>query len=421
MMNGIPDHNPDDPRTVLLIGDTISPHMVRLAAALSRRTANVLVLNGHDLVERVRAEHGVDVTNVPYTEVRLRGNARIPGISLIERRLNYRRLRRMLARYCVDVIHLNNLYCGDHLERFAWIDRLDVPMVVTAWGTDVDDSAVPKHPSYPPLRKTLLAKAALITGDSEPMLRRCRTFVPHRTSEDFRLVRWHPDEDWFNPAVAREGRRIWRERLGIADDECVFLSHRHARDNYRVDRIIRAFERVLPDRPSWLIVKSMHSAHAAQEEYMRKLRRLAEPLGDRVRFVGQIPGNEVPGFFGVADVAIGIPAADGAPATIPELMALGIPLIVSDLEDYRGLVDAGRNAYVVDATRDESVAEAMMKLACDAPLRDRLRNAGLASATKHNGLRGTVDDFAACYQEAMRRRSRPARCGLRPQPQVNAA
>jgi glycosyltransferase involved in cell wall biosynthesis len=394
------------PLRVLFAGDTVTIHSVRLVAALARRGVEMQVLNGSGLIDRLGREYDTQATNLRYDEIRLRGNVRVPGIGRLERRLNRHRLRRSLNRPRFDVIHVNNLYCGEQLDRLTTLQSLPAPLVVTAWGSDVDDSAVRKHPSYPPLRKALLSRATLITAWSPPMVQRCRAIVPDRPARDFRLIRWNPDPKSFNLDVAKRGRKHWRERLGIGQDELVFLSPRNTRPNYRIDRIVRAFSQAVADHDAVscrmvLVIVHAKPGRADQDAYVEQLRAAAKPLGDRVRFVEQVPHSQVPSLFGAADAAISIPQADGGPATHTEMSALGVPLIIADLVDYQRYAIADETALIVDADSDASVADAIRRFACDDALRKRI--AAKALTANAGTFDQTVDAYLQGYHDAIDR------------------
>jgi len=405
------------PSRVLFAGDTVSPFTARLAGALLARGFDVSVLNGPRLVQAVREQYGKVVRNVAYEEVRLRGNARLPAVRRMESRLNRLRLHRVIRGERPDVLHVNNLYCGERLDRIAAIDPPPAPMLVSAFGTDVDDSVISKHPSYPPMREQLLARAELVTASSGPMVRRCRSFVSHRPERDFRLIHWYADRTQFNVETARRGRQRWRQRLGIGPHDRVVLSPRATAPNYQIDRVIRAFAGALAGGHCRAILVVVHRASgtAAQDAWLCDLRRLAAPLGANVRFVPQVPYTEVPELFGMADVAVSIPRADGAAATHFELLALGVPLIVADLDDYRGILEPYHNAIPVDATADEPVARAIRAVLTDRALREHLASGAIASAERLGTFDETVDAYVRAYHEvlvrARRRRSDPLGLG----------
>lgn len=394
---------------VLLAGDTCSGHSVRLASALAGRGLRVSVLNGVSLVRRVRNESGLDVSDLPFEDCRLRGNGRLTAVRWLEGRLNRRRLRSLLLRSGADVVHVNNLYCGEGMDRLASAFPLPLPTVVTAWGSDVDDSVMRKHPAYWPIRRTLLDGATLVTAWSEAMIRRCRSFVPYRPSADFRAIRWYSDPARFNPAAAAKGRHTWRERLGLSSRDLVFLSVRSSRPNYQIDRILRAFARAFVSghavdtdaRRCVLVVVMTPPRQPGHEEYLAELRRLAVPLSDRVRFLDAVPHSDMPALLGLADAVVSIPAADGGPATYFEAIRCGVPLITADLEDYRGVVVDGENALTVDAGSDESVEAALRRFAADDSLRERLRAGVAASAARHGTFADTIDAYLDAYQCAI--------------------
>lgn len=404
-------HPDGRPLRILFIGDTLSPFTARLAGALARRGAVVAALNGPTLVKAAREQWDTDVRNVPYEERRLRGNVRVPALAGLEARMNRFRLWRTLARERADVIHVNNLYCGERLDRVAGLDRLPAPLVVSAFGSDVDDSVMVKHPSYPPLRERLLSLADLVTASSAPMVRRCRTFVPDRPERDFRLIHWYADPAVFNVETAQRGREAWRDRLQIPSDAIVILSPRNTAPNYQIDRIIRAFAQATtaggyPEEryeSAVLVVVHRASPSGPHRDYLNHLRELAAPLGTAVRFVEQVPYGETAGLFGMADVAVSIPKADGAAATHFEHLALGVPLIVADLEDYRGVIYPYQNAIAVDATDDEPLTRALKAVLTDNDLRKQLRAGALASAAEHGTFDDSVDAYIEAYREAMAR------------------
>jgi glycosyltransferase involved in cell wall biosynthesis len=393
----------------LFAGGTRAPQTAGLAAALARGGFTVSALNAPHLVERVRDQYGQPVDNLAFEDRRFRGNDRVIGVQRLEAWWNCHGLCRCIERRGIDVIHVNDLYSGEQLERLLWLDESAPPIVATAWGSDVDDSAMVKHPEYPSLRRALLEKAVLVTAWSDAMARRCRSFVPERSERDFRVVRWYPDRGLFNPDRAAAGRSAWRQRLGIPSDALVVISPRNTAPNYRVDRIVRAFAAALAAggemERAFLVVVTSCGRSPQHAEYVDALRELAAPIASRVRFVEQVAHKETPDLFGVADVAVSIPAADGGPSTHFELIALGVPLIAGDLEDYQGILSAGENALVVDARNDEAVSRAIHAALTDSALRGRLRAGATASAATFGTFADVVGQYVEAYREAIARAS----------------
>jgi glycosyltransferase involved in cell wall biosynthesis len=88
----------------------------------------------------------------------------------------------------------------------------------------------------------------------------------------------------------------------------------------------------LPDDVTAVFVRfNSHPATVAALE--------AEAIGlgleDRVRFVPAIPHAEMPAYLRLADVVLSTPTSDGTPVTVLEAMAVGRPVIVTDLPSLR--------------------------------------------------------------------------------------
>jgi glycosyltransferase involved in cell wall biosynthesis len=64
--------------------------------------------------------------------------------------------------------------------------------------------------------------------------------------------------------------------------------------------------------------------------FTRKLKDLAEPLGDRIIFTGFVPYNKMPDYLSIADAAV-IPSVwdDPFPTTVLEAQAMGLPIITT--------------------------------------------------------------------------------------------
>jgi len=73
-------------------------------------------------------------------------------------------------------------------------------------------------------------------------------------------------------------------------------------------------------------------------------------LGDRARFVGDVPDAALPAFYRAAD-ALALPSIDRTEAfglVLLEALACGTPVVASRLPGVRTLVDDGRTGFLVD-------------------------------------------------------------------------
>lgn len=134
-----------------------------------------------------------------------------------------------------------------------------------------------------------------------------------------------------------------------------------------VDVLLEAFGRLAEQRPEVELV-------LLGEGPERK--RLESSIGNdwagRVHFVGHRPAEELPGWFGVADVFVFPSRYDGWATVINEACAARLPVITTEgVGAARLLVEHDRSGYVV--ARDDPCAlhETMERLAADADRRLR--------------------------------------------------
>ncbi|NNC11864.1 glycosyltransferase family 4 protein [Planctomonas sp. JC2975] len=128
-----------------------------------------------------------------------------------------------------------------------------------------------------------------------------------------------------------------------------------------------------------IVGTSGFSAEAPLSAYERSLRRLAEPLGDRVTMRPFSPRREIADLLREADVVV-VPSRwlDPFALTVLEGMASGAAVIASDIG---GIPEAAGSAGLLVPPDDPAaLAEAITSLADDENLRRRLVSAGLEHA-----------------------------------------
>jgi len=117
-----------------------------------------------------------------------------------------------------------------------------------------------------------------------------------------------------------------------------------------------------------------------------RLRELAARRGvaERVRFLGFIPGTDLPGLYRLADVFAIASEAELQSLVTMEAMASGLPVVAVNAGALGELVHAGENGFLARPGRAADVAGSLDLLCRDRELRARMSKAGLRIIADHD-------------------------------------
>jgi glycosyltransferase involved in cell wall biosynthesis len=123
---------------------------------------------------------------------------------------------------------------------------------------------------------------------------------------------------------------------------------------------------------------------AGEGDRLEALRARAAQLGlnGRVRFLGPQPRERVLELFRAADAALLSSAWENFPHTVVEALAVGTPVIATDVGGVREAVEDGRNGLLVPPGDSGALAAALQRYLEDGELRERLRSAAPASVER---------------------------------------
>ncbi|WP_082654026.1 glycosyltransferase family 4 protein [Bradyrhizobium pachyrhizi] len=297
--------------------------------------------------------------------------------------------RRLVRTTNPDVIHVHYAY-----STWAWLaGALGFrPLVVSVMGGDVlyEEQGAPTRRGIA-LTKRLFAVADRITAKSDFLIGKLNELGGYG-SKATRVV-WGVDPQQFRPMDAS----ALRAECGIPEGARVVLSPKILQPFYNIDVLVEAMA---------LVVKRVSSAHlvvteyAADPQYRAELMARIEALGlaRHVSFVGRIPHDQMPMFYSIAEVAVGIPRSDGLPQTLLEAMACGVPNVVGRLDRYGEIVKDGESVLFADIDPAD-VAEAILRLLEDEALRERIAARGRAIVVEQANFPIDVKRVEAMYRE----------------------
>jgi phosphatidylinositol alpha-mannosyltransferase len=142
-------------------------------------------------------------------------------------------------------------------------------------------------------------------------------------------------------------------------------------------------------------------------------RRLARGTGADVRFLGELPPSEIPRAYCSADVFVAPSTGQESFGIVHlEAMACGLPIVSSDIEGYRELLEDGREALLFPNRDSRALADAVIRVLTDHRLARSMAAFGRAKAERH-AWAGIARRLEALYLDLAERRGIAARSRIR--------
>jgi len=283
---------------------------------------------------------------------------------------------RALHRFRPDIVHAHFVTGPGWLGLFAG----RVPLVVTAWGSDVlVDTA---RPYVRLLHRLTLHRAACAMCDAEGVAERLADLGASPVR--IRRALWGVDEDVFSPGAPSQAAR---KEFGLPADRMVVLSIRGLRDLQNPLTVVRGFaEFQRSGHDAVLALKLGPADSALSQPVANELRRLR--LGDDVQVIGHLPHERLADLYRIADVCLSVPSSDGTSVALLEAMATGRPVVVTDIPANREWIRNEENGVLVPVGDAGALARALAWLAEDPERRSALGAAareevGVAGAYRH--------------------------------------
>ncbi len=210
------------------------------------------------------------------------------------------------------------------------------------------------------------------------------------------------DVNVFYPGCAE--RDAVRRELGIPPTSTVVGTVANINPQKGYEHFVRSAALIREQMPdvTFLVVGGVYDTH---KTYVAQIHGLAKELGlvDRIIFAGV--RDDVERMFSAMDVSMitSVPRSEGTTTTAQESMAVGTPVIATDVGAVGEIVEDGVTGYLVPPLNPQAIAEATLRLLTDADLRARMGRAGRDSAVERFSVERCVEVHFQAYDYAMRR------------------
>jgi glycosyltransferase involved in cell wall biosynthesis len=330
-----------------------------------------------------------------------------------------------------DVVHCHNLHGGYFdLRALPWLSG-QVPVVMTlhdAWLLSghcahsfecerwkIGCGHCPDLTIDPAIRRDATAynwrrKAKIFAGSrlwvatpSRWLMRKVEQSMLARAIVEARVIPNGVDLTVFHPA----DKEAARSRLGIPARALVVLFAATAvRENIWKDyRTVREGVSLAVARLQGQDIMFVALGQDAPEE------RIGPAV---LRFVPyQTEPRVVAGYYQASDVYVHGARADTFPNTVLEAQACGIPTVATAVGGIPEQIEDGRNGFLVSVGDAAALAERLIRLLSDQPLRHRMGAQGAEDTRSRFDLNGQADAYLDWYQAAAQRHAatRLARSG----------
>jgi len=278
-------------------------------------------------------------------------------------------LQRVIEQTKPHIVH------GHYLTGWGWWGACCGfrPYVLTAWGADVF-----LDPQFSPLNQRLnryaLRRSSLITADSKDLLqataalRGIHAEPAGAGSCGIEYVPFGIDLDIYHDGY---DTTQLRNLLSINGSQVV-LSPRQFKPHSNIETLIHAIPEVLKEVPNTVFLLKTYLT--AGTPYEVEIQNLVKDLGveEQVRFLSDLPQEQMPVLYNLADVMVSLRETDGSACSMLEAMACKTPIIASDIPSMREWIQDGVNGRLVDPHDVRQVKEALVSLLKDSGQKQRI-------------------------------------------------
>lgn len=306
----------------------------------------------------------------------------------------YREIKQTVREFNPEVVHTHSAKAGFLGRAAAW--NLQVPAVIhTVHGA-------PFHPY-----QSAFARLAFIALEKWAA-RRCHHMISVADAmTDLMVAAKVAPRDKFSTIYSgmdvepfrscNQFRHAARTELGIAPDEVVFGKIARLFHLKGHEYLITAAERVVRANPKCRFLLVGDGILRAQFE--RDIASLG--LKEHFIFTGLVPPERIPFYLSAMDALVHTSLREGLARTLPQALIAGKPVISYDVDGAREVVLPNETGFLLHPKAVDTLAEAVLTLANDSAMRDRLGQGGAARFTEQFRHQHMTAEIRKAYQRIL--------------------
>lgn len=352
---------------IAMIGAAASIHTVKLVNKLAELGHNVTLFS---LSCHKAGKNSIDQrVLVVYLE----------GAGVLSYYLKANELRQKLKIGEFDIINAHYASGYGTLARRAKA----APLVLSVWGSDVYD--VPhKNPVNFHIVQKNLKYAEWITSTSAIMAKEVEQFFPDRKKR-ITVVPFGVNLSLFQK---KEGAALDRGtiRIGIV---------KSLKKIYAIDTILQAVAELM--KKTGKTIELLICGDGPERKNLEALTSELQ-ITKNVIWKGNVLNDEIPEILETVDIFVQCSVRESFGVAAVEAMAMELPVVATDVEGFREVVDHGKTGLLVPINCPQKMSDALLTLVEDPKLRQEMGKRGREKVEKLYNFDDNVKQMLAVYQ-----------------------
>ncbi|MBC5637991.1 glycosyltransferase family 4 protein [Ornithinibacillus sp. BX22] len=201
------------------------------------------------------------------------------------------------------------------------------------------------------------------------------------------------DTDYYNPrSISHSDRFNLKEKLGIEERKLVITHLAEFNENKRQIDIVQAAEQLKDAYQDFIILLVGDGTlfGAIKQEINRR------GLSDFFRCLGF--RQDIREILSITDVGLLVSLREGLPKSLMEMMAMEIPIVVTDIRGSRELVRDGKNGFRIPIKSPNELKNKLLYLLKSQSLRNRMGDIGRQEVLAKYDLKLILEETKSVYE-----------------------
>ena len=292
------------------------------------------------------------------------------------------------------------LYDASIVGRLVHFSNRKIPLICTLHLTDYDRETI-RGGGWSPVKVEGLRWVDKLTAKlTDPYFTACSNEVKRSYRNNLGIaeskikVIYNGVDPELLKCDADAPQRLRRE-LEIPDDGFVYISVGRLAPQKNYPMLLKTFVQVLAAVPqAYLVLAGVGSLERELKDMV-----LALNINHRVLFLGR--RSDVGALLEMADAFVMTSFFEGHPLALVEAMFKNLPSVASNIEVLREVLTDGENGLLFDLDKPDELAAAMIKLARQPELGEKLSERALADAERRFPIRRTISEWEDFYHQVI--------------------